>query len=132
MAHRKLFPKPGCDYLSPSDVIARLRSYFKHVQVDSQRGEAHVTRMVDQLTRMQFLTPPPATPEEIEHLQSLRGEAVFVLFADTSDFGDAYLTTTAIPGEPLFFGFSSANHEEAALGLLERCAMVLGYCVTDG
>jgi hypothetical protein len=132
MAHRKLFPKPGNHYLSPPEVIARLRSHFKHVQIDPQRGEAHVNKMLDQLTRMQFLTPPPVTPEEIKHLRSLRGEPVFVLFADNPARGDACLTATIIPGEPLFFGFSSANHEEAVLALLERCAMVLGYNITGG
>jgi hypothetical protein len=131
MAHRRLFPKPGSDYLSPPEVIARLRSHFKHVRIDPEQGEAHVNKMVDQLTRMQLLTPPPATPEEIEHLRGLRGEAVFVMFADNPAFGEAYLTTTIIPGEPLFFGFSSVNHEEAACGLLERCALLLDYRITE-
>jgi hypothetical protein len=132
MAHRKLFPKLGSNCLSSSEVIARLKSHFKHVETDPEQGEAHVNKMVDQLTRMQFLTPPPATAEDIERLRSLRGQAVFVAFADDADSADACLTTTIIPGEPLFFGFSSSNHEEASNSLLERCALILGYDITGG
>ncbi len=131
MAHRKLVPKSGSTYLSPSEVIARLQSHFKHVEIDQRQGEAHVDKMVDQLTRMQFLTPPPATPEEIERLRSLRAQAVFVMFCDDSDSEHSYLTTTVIPGEPLFVGFSSSDHEEASARLLEECAMILGYDVTE-
>src|SRR5579884_3541456 len=122
MANRKLCPKPGGNYLAPSDVIARLRSHFSHVEIDARQGEAVVNQMVDQLTRMQFLEPPPATPEDIQRLRSLRGQAVSVTVADDPDSEKAWLTTTLIPGEPLFFGFSSGHHEDAAMPLLERCA----------
>ncbi len=105
MAHRKLFPKPGNPYLSPSEIIARLQANFRYVEVDKCRGEAHVDKMVTQLQRMRFLTPPPATPEVIERLQSVRGEAVEVIFYDDAGSDDAYLTTTAIPDEPLFSAF---------------------------
>jgi hypothetical protein len=57
MAHRKLFPKSGGGCLSPSEVIARLRSTFKHVEIDSHRGEAYVDKMIDQLTRSTQLCP---------------------------------------------------------------------------
>lgn len=58
MAHRKLFPKPGSDYLSPPEVVARLRFHFRHVQIDPQGGQTHVDNMFNQFARMQFLTPP--------------------------------------------------------------------------
>src|ERR1700722_10550745 len=132
MAHRKLFPPPGSDFLSPSDIVARLRSHFRHVQVDSQGGQTHLDKMVDQLTRMQFLTPPPATPEQIDRLRRVRAEAVLGAFADDPASEDTWLSTAMIPGEPLFFGFSSARHQEAAGALLERCAIVLGYEMATG
>jgi hypothetical protein len=130
MAHRKLFPKSGNPYLTPAEVIARLQAHFGYVETDPQRGADHVDSMVAQLARMQFLSPPPATPEQIERLRSVRSQAVLVVFSDDASSEYAYLTTTLIPGEPLFFGFSSANQEEASAELLERCASVLGYEIT--
>jgi hypothetical protein len=132
VGHRKLFSKPGNDYLAPSAVVARLRAHFNHVETDPQQGAVHVTRMVEQLTRMQFLKQPPATPEEIERLRGLREQSVCVTFFDDPASPDACLTTTIIPGEPLFFGFSSAEHERLAMPLLERCARVLDYEIWAG
>lgn len=132
MGHRKLFPKSGNKYLSPSEVITRLQAHFEHVEINQHQGATHVDKMVDQLTRMRFLSPPPATPEDIERLRSYRSQAVFVKFCDEPDSEHAYLTTTVIPGEPLFFGFSSSDQEEAAAKLLERCALILGYEIIEG
>jgi hypothetical protein len=132
MANRKLHPKSGCDYLSPSEVITRLQAGFKYVDLDPHQGQLRVDQMADQLTRMQFLTPPPATLEEIDRLRSLRKQAVFVTFYDNSDSEYCYLSTTVIPGEPLFIGFSSSQHEEHSAQLLARCAMLLDYDVFGG
>jgi hypothetical protein len=132
MADRKLFPKSGSPYLTPTEVIARLHSHFRHVETDPDGGAAYLNSMVAQLTRMQDLSPPPAAPEEVERLRSLRGEAVSVVFCDDPRSEYAYLATTVIPETPLFFGFSSAHQEEASAELLARCASVLGYEITGG
>jgi hypothetical protein len=50
-----------------------------------------------------------------------------VIIADAADCGYEYLAFTALPGQGLFIGFNSAQHEEAAQPLLERCCRVLGY-----
>ena len=130
VAHRKLFPKAGSSYLSPSEVIRRLQKHFAHVKFDLEQGQAETQAMIDQLTRMQSFTPPPATAEEIERLQNLCSQAVAVMFGDDADLEDISLTTTIIPGEPLFFGFSSTEHEEATVNLLQRCARILNYEIT--
>lgn len=57
---------------------------------------------------------------------------MLVVFADYTASEGECLSTAVIPREPLFFGFSSAQHEEAAGALLERCASVLGYEISEG
>lgn len=127
MAHDRLFPRTGHKWLSPPEVVERLRSEFSTVKVDRKQGEAHVVRMIDQLTRMLHLTPPPASEAEIDRLRSVREQAVFLMFGESTDSDNGYLGTTVIPGEPLFFGYSSGRHQEATRPLLERCASALGY-----
>ena len=132
MAHHRLFPRPGHPFLTPADAISRMASAFRSVRTDPHRGAAHVRQMVRQLRRMSHLTPPPATEEEIARLAELERESLFVTIADDPDSNVAYLTTCVIPGEPLFFGYSSSEHERAASPILVRCAEALGYEIEHG
>jgi hypothetical protein len=61
MGHSRLFPKSGHTWLSPAEVVERLRSEFSTVTVDRKQGAAHVGKMIYQLTRLLDLTPPPAS-----------------------------------------------------------------------
>jgi hypothetical protein len=127
MAFNRLYPKEGGRYLSPTEVIERLKQEFAQVEVDVAKGEVHVLRMIEQLARMQDFTPPPASPEDIERLRSVKNEARFVTVMSKSKDEDAYLSTCIISGEALFFDYSSARHEMMARPLLERFAAALNY-----
>jgi hypothetical protein len=87
--------------------------------------------MVAQFVRMRDLSPPPATPDQIERLRKLRERAIFVTFSDDPHDEDARLRTCLIPGEPLFFGYHSQRHQKATWSLLKRCASALGYRLED-
>ena len=132
MAHSRLFPRRGESFISPGEAVRRLAAEFVAVTTDRQQGAEHVWRMVTQLRRMGHLTPPPATPDEIARLEVLAPEAVFVLLSDGPASGQADLTTCIFPDHPLFFGYSSAQHQAASRPLLERCAKVLGYEIEGG
>ncbi len=93
----RFFAKHGSEYLSPSEVVSRLRGEFRYVEVDLQQGDEHVKSMVEQLTRMQDLEPPPASSEEIERLKAARGQALFVCIFDEPQSEDAVLTTEVDP-----------------------------------
>jgi hypothetical protein len=127
MAFNRLYPKEGGRYLSPTEVIEKLKQEFAHVEVDAAKGEVHILNMIAQLIRMQDFSPPPASPEDIERLRSVKNEARYVTVMSESMDQDAYLTTCIIPGEMLFFDYSSARHEIISRPLLERIAAALNY-----
>jgi hypothetical protein len=127
VARNKLFPKPSSSFLSPAEVVSRLRAEFRHIAVDQQQGVAHAGQLIAQLERMKDLEPPPASPEEIQRLRSLQNQALFITLSDEAMSEFAYLAFGVIPGTPLFFGYSSPQHEEASRPLLERCASALDY-----
>lgn len=132
MAHSRLFPKLGMPYLSPMETINRLSSEFEGFQADREKGGKYVGQMLQQLKRMRHLSPPPATDKEIARLEAMQDESIFVSISDEANLGPTHLTTCIIPGQPLFFGYSSAKHELDARPLLERSAAALGYDIEEG
>jgi len=114
------------------EAINRLSSEFANFHADREKGSEYVRQMLQQLTKMKHLTPPPATNEEITRLEGLQGESIFVSISDEANSGVSYLTTCIIPGQPLFFGYSSAKHQLAAQSLLDRCAAALDYEIEGG
>ncbi|HEX4796875.1 MAG TPA: hypothetical protein VH370_23995 [Humisphaera sp.] len=127
MAHDRLFPKAGFPFLAPTAVVDLLKREFNVVQVDVQEGRLHVEKLVEQLRRLQHLQSPPASEDEIERLEKSREESLYVVVADEHDHGPAYLKTYLIPAQPVFFGYSSRQHEQASRPLLARFASCLGY-----
>jgi hypothetical protein len=127
MAHDRLYPKAGFPFLAPAAAIRLLQEEFAHVYADPREGQNYVRKMVEKLRQLQHFTPPPVTEEEIRGLEESANKSLHVLLADNEDFGFAYLTTCIIPGQPLFFGYSSAQHQQSAQPLLTRCCSKLGY-----
>jgi hypothetical protein len=129
MAHSRLYPESGQPFLSSIEAINRLHSEFGNFHADRKKGAEYVGQMLQQLNRMRSVTPPPATNEQIARLEALECESIFISICSDDDPGGPCLTTCIIPGEPLFFGFSSDSHQEATLPLLIRCASALGYLI---
>jgi hypothetical protein len=120
VAHR-LELADGSPHLPPAEVIQRLEAEFAVVEADAAAGAEHVAAMIRQFERM-------GVPEAVidEHRQ-MQPAAVHLVVADDPNPGEAYLSFAALPGQGLFVGYSSGQHEEAAGPLLARCCRVLGY-----
>jgi hypothetical protein len=120
MAHR-LVPRSGDPPLGPEEVVRRLRQEFAIVEDDREAGARHVDQMMAQFRRMN------APEEVIAAHRRMRDEATHVVVTDDPTSEVAYLSFTAMPGEGLFIGYHSRQHEDTAHPILERCAQALGY-----
>ena len=130
MAHR-LFARDGHRYLSPRVVVTRLESEFAYVESSEEDGRRHVRGIVRQLEAIKQIGDLPVDSEYLERLKRAQSAAIYVYFGDDPSSEIASLSTAVIPGEPLFFDYSSRAHEEAAQTLLLRCAEVLDYDVVE-
>ena len=126
MAHR-LIARDGHRYLSPRVVVTRLESEFAYVESSEEDGRRHVRGLVRQLQSIKQIGDIPVDSEHLERLKKAQNGAIYVYFGDDPSSETAYLSAAIIPGEPLFFDYSSRAHEQAAQTLLLRCADVLGY-----
>jgi len=126
MAHR-LCVRDGERYLSPRVVVARLEAEFPYVEVDEEDGRRHVRGIVRQLERISAMGLVPIDEGYVARLKKAERGAVFVYFGDDPGSESACLSTAVIPGEALYFVYSSRRHAEETWPLLLRCAAVLGY-----
>jgi hypothetical protein len=121
MAH-ELSPRSGSPFLTPEEVVRRLRAAFPSVHVDPERGAAGVDA---QLAHMRRIAGPgqPFSTAEVEEKQRNRGRAVHVAVTDAG----VTLATVVEVDEGLFFAYESAAEEGSAVRLVERMAEALGY-----
>lgn len=126
MAHR-LCVRDGERYLSPRVVVARLEAEFPYVEVDEEDGRRHVHGIIRQLERIGEMGLVPIDEAYVQRLRKAQRGAIYVYFGDDPGSETACLSTAVIPGEALYFVYSSRHHQEAAWPLLLRCAAVLGY-----
>ena len=119
MAHR-LSPRADDPYLSPKEVVRRLREEFDFVDADPEAGADHVGDMIVQFLRMGV---PDTVVEAHRQVQSA---AIRVTIADNL-VDDMELSFVTMPGEGLLVGYYSGEHEEATSELLRCCADALGY-----
>ena len=125
MAH-ELTPKAGQPYLSPEEVVRRLKNNFKYVDASASRGAAPIEQGIAYMVSARQ-SGAPYTDEEIERLRGVKDKAIDVIVADESRADLAYLSVLIEPDEKLFFGYESGEHEDAAKPLLERIAKALEY-----
>ena len=130
MAHR-LIARDGHRYLSPRVVVTRLESEFAYVEASEEDGRRHVRGLIRQLHAIRQTGDIPVDNEHLERLKKAQSSAIYVYFGDDPSSEIAYLSTAVIPGEPLFFDYSSRAHEAAAQTLLLRCVDALGYDVVE-
>ena len=124
MAH-ELTPKADQPYLSPKEVVRRLRRAFKYVDASPSRGAKSIDEGIEYMLGAQQ-TGASFTNEEIESSRSVRNKSFDITVADASA-PDVILSVLVKPNERLFFGYESGEHEDAARPLLERIAKVLDY-----
>jgi hypothetical protein len=119
MAHR-LYPIEG-EPIEPREIVRRLRAEFDFVKADADAGSEVVANMITQFQRMN------APRETIAEHRAMLGSAIHIVVSDRENFGDDYLSFTAMPGGYPFIGYSSREHEDSAAPLLERACKILRY-----
>jgi hypothetical protein len=120
LAHR-LEPHTGERFLTPVEIVRRLKGEFAFVDADAEAGQRDVAQMIRQFERMK--TPLAVIQEH----RALQAAAIHLVVADTPDFIDEYLSFASLSGKGLFIDYHSRHHVEAASPLLQRCCSVLGY-----
>jgi hypothetical protein len=127
---RRLVARNGQRYLSPRGVVARLVSEFPSVTSSEEEGRRYVRGLIERLQAIRQSGDIPIDKEYLERLTRAESGAIYVYFEDWSS-ANAYLGMVVIPGEPLFFTYSSSTQEQATHPLLVRCARVLDYEIVE-
>jgi hypothetical protein len=138
MPHR-LAPKPGADYLAPTEIVERVRGEFGYADADIEAGADHVGDMIEHLLRIKagyarWKNPPPESAEldgAISRLGAVRQDAIMLTFGDDPASEFAYVNLAVLPNEPLIIGYCCGQHEDEAKPLLTRFASALGYDISD-
>ena len=129
MAHNSLVPEDDV-YLENDDIVRLLGEEFSFVETNQKLGEQEYDKGLDYLRSLleQELSPGGRDiKQELEAAESKRDKSLHIFIADSPEPGDAYLCTTLVPEEPIFFGYCSHAHQEASQPLLERVKKALGY-----
>ena len=117
-----LMPSDGNSYLSPDEVVRRLREEFDVVETDAEQGREHVQELVRRCLKA-------GREETIDRLQKARDAALMVVISDEPISQDGRLRFAVIPGEPIIVGYWSGRHQRLAEPILKRCSQALGYSV---
>lgn len=124
MAHQ-LIPRSRT-YVDAREVARRLATAFPHVIVDETEGAAEALRRaswIESATPAVFLGRHEEALAFARRLRSLfPGEALSIRFGDEEH---ALVRIAVLPGEPITFGYSGPEQEEALRSIVERCAEVL-------
>jgi hypothetical protein len=130
MAHR-LCAREGQQLLLPRVVVSRLESEFSYVEASEDEGRRHVGAIIRQLRVLQESGNIPIDLDYLDRLTKAQRGSIYVYFGDDPGSELACLSTAIIPGEALFFDYSSRTHENATRSLLLRCAVVLDYEIVE-
>ena len=130
MAHR-LCAREGQQLLLPRVVVSRLENEFSYVEASEDEGRRHVGGIIRQLRVLQETGNIPVDLDYLDRLTRAQRGAIYVYFGDDPGSEIACLSTAIIPGEALFFDYSSRAHEDATRALLLRCAVALDYEIVE-
>lgn len=130
-AQHRLTTRNGGRYLSPLEVVRRLKSEFAYVETNPEEGSRHVLEVLQQLLAIKRAGEIPVDEECLSRLERVQQSAICVYFGDDLSSEAALLRTPVVPEEPLFFEYSSSAHQEAAKPLVARCAAALGYEILE-
>jgi hypothetical protein len=126
MGHR-LSPLSGV-FLAPDEVVRRLHLEFAALDANAEEGREYVRNMLTRVLELKARGIDRGD-DYAGRLQRAEPHSVALFIADDASAEYAHLSCCCMPGEPLFFSYTSRQHEEAARPLLERCARVLGYAI---
>ncbi len=126
MAFVNLFPHEGHDWLPIDEVLDRLRTEFRIVDVDPDGGQDHVGDMI--AATLRFSDALPHKQAQLATLQAVRDSAVYVTFGDSDDIT---ASCCLMKDSALFFD-SREEIDGPARPLVERLAGALNYELYDG
>ena len=130
MSHR-LYAREGRPLLVPRVVVSRLESEFPYVEASEDEGRRHVGAIIRQLLRLQEAGHVQVDIAYLDRLKKAQRGSIYVYFGDDPGSESGCLSTAIIPGEALFFDYSSRAHESAVQPLLLRCAAALDYEIVE-
>jgi hypothetical protein len=130
MAHR-LHAREGRPLLLPRVVVSRLEGEFAYVEASEDEGRRHVAAIIRQLLRLQDAGHVQVDTAYLERLKKAQRGSIYVYFGDDPGDESGCLSTAIIPGEALFFDYSSPAQESAVQPLLLRCAAALDYEILE-
>ncbi len=128
MTH-KLTPMTGKPFLSPEEVVRRLRDEFEIADVDAEEGRDQAQNMLLQLIKMQQ-GGLSGCEEKIERTQKVQADALMVTVSDEPQSENALLRFLLIPDSEIIVTYYSGEHQRLAEPLLKRCSEVLGYPIS--
>ena len=130
MAH-SLCARDGQPLLLPRVVVSRLENEFSYVEASEDEGRRHVGAVIRQLRKLQEAGNIPVDLDYLARLTQAQRGSIVVYFGDDPGSELACLSTAIIPGEALFFDYSSRAHETATRPLLLRTAVILDYEIVE-
>jgi hypothetical protein len=126
MAFLKLFPFEGQDWLPIDEVLDRMRTEFRFLDVDSDGGQDHVGDMI--AATLRFSDDLPHKQAQLADLQSVRDSAVYVTFGDSDDV----VGSCCLMRERAVFFDNPDEINGPARKLVERLAGALNYELYNG
>jgi hypothetical protein len=120
MICHSLYPLADGDWLSPLEVVERLRSVFADVRVDAGEGIAHARKILQRLRQLN------APADVIDHLERTYEDALAVAVFDRSGVGEQGVSFVITPQESI-----KIYHEAAQFSFVERCAKILRYEIME-
>lgn len=127
----RLTTRVGDRYLCPLEVVRRLEREFAYVETSQEDGRRHVLEVIQQLLALKHAGYGPVDDAYLAKLDQAEEKAICVHFGDDLNSEEALLSTPIVPEEPLFFEYSSRNHQDGTRSLVARCAAALGYKIVE-
>ena len=116
MACYALGPDDGESWLTPDEVVERLRAVFARVDSDAREGIAYACLV---LTRMKEMRAPQPV---IDHLEQRYEDSIAVALSDGGADSEHRLGFVVMPEESI-----KIYTEPQLLPLVKRCMAALGY-----
>jgi hypothetical protein len=122
-----LMPGKGGRYLSPGEVIARVKAAFPYFEATAEGTRAQVLECMSQLAFVAAQGRAAADDWYLDKLERLQNAALYLCFGDDPGDGGTMLGALMLPGQPICVEPLAQAHPERAHALIARCALALGY-----
>jgi hypothetical protein len=127
-----LKPRTREHYLCPPEVVRRLQREFRYVETSEEDGRRHVLEVMQQLFALRQAGDTRVDEESLARLERAQEKAICVYFGDDPTSEMSILGTPVVPEEPLILEYLSPDHRRSVAPLVTRCAVALGYELSEG